>query len=448
MTEFVDREEELGWLNEAWARGGPEFVVIYGRRRIGKTRLVMEFLKGKPHVYFQCLPASDDVNLSRLSEAVSRQLGLSVFRNVSFKGLDDLLTYLSEVRKGRLVIVLDEFTYWARYSPKVLGELQYFVDHVLPSTEYFLIICGSLVGVMYRSVLSYGSPLYGRRTGSIRLEQLEPWYVKHFVNIQDKTDRVRVYALVGGLPYYLMYVSGSRTLREVLKKLFGSRLSPIYEEPHMLFREEFRNPEVYYSIVSAISRGFSRLSEIADYTGLPRTHLPKYLRVLTDLGFIEYVRPVMAKRGWYEVKDPILRTWFKLVEPRLYLVEAGLYDRLIEEIRGEIDTLASKAYEEIARKYVLKKYLPRLGGGRVPIGKYVHKGTEIDLVILSKEARKAYAFEVKWSDLTEKDLEREYRKLQRKIEATMLRDYSTEAFIIARRAPKRPYSITLDDMPI
>ncbi len=445
---FIDREQELEWLNKLWKTGLPGFIIVYGRRRIGKTRLLMEWIKDKPHVYYQCLPVSDDVNLSRLARTIGEQLGLDVFYRVSFSGLNDILELLSRVFRDKLVIVLDEFTYWARYSSKVLGELQYFIDHILPTTRYMLVVCGSLVGVMHRSILSYGSPLYGRRTGSLKLNQLEPWYIKYFVKIKNKTDRVRVYALVGGLPHYLTYIYGLTSLKEVVNKLFGARISPIYDEPYMLFREEFRNPEIYYSIVSAIAHGHNRLSSIADYTGIERTHLPKYLRTLMDLDYIEYVVPIFSKRGRYRVKDPILRTWFKLIEPRLYLVEAGDYDRVVNEVLAEIDTLASQVFEDIARRYVVRKHVPLFKSNNIVVGPYIYKGIEIDLVILSKKEKRAHVYEIKWSDLSKKDLEREFKKLEQKIEKTILREYDVQKYIIARKAPKREYTITIDDMPL
>jgi len=450
---FVNREEELRLLNELWLRGTPEFVVVYGRRRIGKTRLIMEFLKDKPHVYFQCLPVSDEVNLRRLARVASDALGLRELLNISFGGLDSLLSYIARAHSGRLALVLDEFTYWARYSPKVIGELQNFIDHVLPETKLMLILCGSLVGVMYRNVIGYGAPLYGRRTASLKLEELRPWHVKYFLRIRSKADRLRVYALVGGMPFYLTYVAGSGSLEEVLQKLFCSKLSPIYDEPHTLFREEFRNPELYYSIVAAIAAGHTRLTDIANYTGIQRTHLPKYLRVLTDLGMIMRVTPIMSRKGWYEVRDPILRTWFKLVEPNLNLVEAGLYDELLTRVRAGLDAeVAPKAFEEVVRVYALRKFLPQLARlkGKVEVGKYLRKGVEFDLVILNPASGKAYVFEVKWSDLTERDVFREYSRLLRRVESSALSKYDVVPYIVARSAPRLDgvNLITLDDLPV
>ncbi len=453
QVSFVDRDEELKLLNELWVRGRPEFVVVYGRRRIGKTRLIMEFVRGKPHVYFQCLPVSDEVNLRRLARVAGEALGLRELLNVSFSGLDALLSYIARAYDERLIVVLDEFTYWARYSPKVVGELQNFIDHVLPETKLMLILCGSLVGVMHRNIMGYGAPLYGRRTASLRLDELKPWHVKYFIKIRSKADRLRVYALVGGMPFYLTYIAGSESLDEVLMKLFGSKLSPIYDEPHTIFREEFRNPEIYYSIVAAVATGRTRLTEIANYTGIQRTHLPKYLRILSDLGIIEHVKPVIGKKGWYEVRDPILRTWFKLLEPNLSLVEAGLYDELLARIKGGLDReIAPKAFEEVTKDYVLRRILPTLTklGNKVRVGKYVHRGVELDLVVMHPASGKAHVFEVKWSDLTVKDLRREHLKLLRKIESSMLSNYDVEAHIVARSAPKVEgiNVLTLGDLPI
>ncbi len=445
---FIDRVDEIKLLEDIWNTGRPGFVIIYGRRRIGKTRLLMEWIKDKPHVYVQCLPASDEVNLSRISKAVTDQLGIDGFDRVRFTGLDTLLEHLARIHDKRLIIVLDEFTYWVRRSSRVLGELQYFVDHVLQNTKYIIVVSGSLVGVMYRDVLGSGSPLYGRRTASLKIEELSPWYIKEFLNVEDKADRVRIYSLVGGLPYYLAYIYGSRSLREVVEKLFGSKYSPIYDEPHLLFREEFRNPETYYSIVSAIAYGYNRLSSISDYTGIPKTHLPKYLKILVDLGYIEYVKPLFSRKGWYRVKDPILRVWFKLIEPKIHLVEAGYFDKVIEYILEEIDVFTSEVYEEIVYRYILEKHLSRLNTPDTVIGRYVYKGIEIDLVILSRNMKKALIYEIKWSDLDYRELKKEQYRLIKKIEKTPLRNYSTEIYIVARNSPRRKNVITIKDIPI
>jgi AAA+ ATPase superfamily predicted ATPase len=445
---FVDREEELRILEDIWRSDKPGFIIVYGRRRIGKTRLLMEWMRDKPHLYVQCLPASDEVNLSRISKAIAEQLGLGEFLRVRFNGLDELLAFLSKLYRGRLVIVFDEFTYWARLSSKMLGELQYFIDHVLPTTRFIIVISGSIMGVMYRDVLGYGSPLYGRRTATLRIRELSPWHIKDFVRINDKVDRAKIYGLIGGLPYYLALIYGSHSLKEVLEKLFGSRSSPIYDEPYLLFREEFRNPETYYSIVSAIAHGYNRLSSISDYTGIPRTHLPKYLKILVDLEYIEYVKPLFSKRGWYRVRDPILRTWFKLVEPNIYLVEAGYYDRLINYIMDNIDLYMGEVYEEIAYKYILEYFIPKLNIRDMIIGKYMYRGVEIDLVVLSHKTNKALIYEVKWSDLDSREVEREFRRLQSKIEKTPLRKYNIEMYLITRRAPKIRNVITIKDIPI
>ncbi len=239
----------------------------------------------------------------------------------------------------------------------------------------------------------------------------------------------------------------------MLQKLFCSKLSPIYDEPHTLFREELRNPELYYSIVAAIAAGRTRLTDIANYTGIQRTHLPKYLRVLTDLGMIMRVTPIMSRKGWYEVRNPILRTWFKLVEPNLNLVEAGLYDELLTRVRAGLDAeVAPKAFEEVVRVYALRKFLPQLARlkGKVEVGKYLHKDVEFNLVILNPTSGKAYVLEVKWSDLTERDVFREYSRLLRRVESSALSKYDVVPYIVARSAPRvdEVNLITLDDLPI
>ncbi len=430
--DFIDREEELKSLNDLWRRGEPEFIVMYGRRRVGKTWLLKRFIRDKHGVYYLALPLSHDLNLKRMSVRIEKDLGLKGFSKTSFSSLYDLLYNVVD-RVGfdkRFYIVIDEFTYWVKTEPRVLGELQEFIDEVLRDTKLFLVICGSLVGLMYRGVLSASSPLYGRKTGLFHIKPLRPWYVKYFLEKLCKRDRAIAYGLLGGIPYYLKLASRSSSIRDLVKTLFLRPGAPLLYEPSFILREEFREPHIYMSVLSAIAKGYNTPSKIADYIGIHRQHVSKYLNILSELGIIGRVVPLESKKGWYIIRDQLFRAWFTLIEPELEYIEAGEYIIALEHIMSKIDQYMGSAWEDIAYNYIIN-YSVRHGISFNKIGKYIHKGIEIDLMIINDEERIVYPVEIKWGTLGEHDVRRVLNNLYEKISGTPWRDYRVRPVIIA-----------------
>ena len=452
---FVDRLEELAALEEAWAMR-PALVVVYGRRRVGKTALVNEWarrMRGKTTVvYYHATMASHEVNLRDLARAVEEQAGLRGFSRPLYPSLDSLLEAMS-YRVGDAVLVIDEFTYWVRAEPRVVSELQRFVDTRLRDTRLLIVLVGSLVGVMYRSVIGGGAPLYGRARLRLRIGPLKPWYTPAFHPRLSLEDAVRVYALLGGVPYYHALADPSWSLREVVEKLLASRLSPLIDEPWFILREEFRDPHAYYSILEAIAEGHQTLGKISDYTGIPRHHATRYLRVLEELGFVERVVPLGQKRGWYTLRDPLLRTWFRLIRPNLERIEAGQKEEATHAILAKLDEYTAEVFEaDVAREYV--KWLASRGLIRAArIAKYLHKGIDIDLVAVDEDAKTLHAFEVKWATLTCREAERIASSLERRLEEAAERlGYTPGKKIIIARGSEcsraRSTEIhTLRDMP-
>ncbi len=447
---FVDRELELGLLDKAY-NSRPLLVVVYGRRRVGKTRLVLEWVRrmGVDYVYYHAVPAAHEVNLRGLGGSIARDLGLGVFERARFEGLDVLLEALARVR-GDVVVVLDEFTYWVRGEPRVVGELQRFVDHVLPSTRMLVIVVGSLLGVMLRGVLGGGAPLYGRARVHLRVEPLKPWYVTVFHPWLRLEDAVRVYGLFGGIPYYHSMILEGESLEDIVERLVVSPHTPLRDELLFMLRDELQNPAPYYSVLEAVARGYTRLSEIAGYTGIPVQHLPRYLSTLELLGLVERVTPLGSKRGWYRVRDPIARTWFRIVEPLIPLIESGSTRRAVSHALEALEMLMGEVFEEVAVEYV--KHLASVGRlSYTGIGRWARRGVEIDLLAVDEENRVVHAFEVKWAELSGAEARRLARRLEAKLLETPYRDWSHRLHIICRSYQGEPPDgvavHTLQDMP-
>ncbi|GAB6946710.1 ATP-binding protein [Vulcanisaeta sp. JCM 16161] len=449
VTGFIDREEELRVLDNAYA-SRPCLVVIYGRRRVGKTRLVLEWCSrsGARCVYYHALPARHEVNLAEFIKRVEETLGLSGLSRARFETLDSLLEFMSSLIND-VVIVIDEFTYWVRAEPRVVGELQRFVDHVMPRTRFIIALVGSLVGVMYRDVLGGGAPLYGRAGFRLRISELEPWYIPMFYPWLDREGWVRAYALLGGVPHYHALVGEGWGIDDIIRRLFLEPGAPLRDEAIFLLREEFRDYTTYYSILRAMAQGATGPSEITNITGIPRQHVGKYLHVLEQLGLIERERVLFTRRGIYRIRDRVLSTWFRLIEP---VITSGITDptEALRLVKGKLEMHVAEAFEEVARKYVeslLARGLIRYD----ELGRFMYKGVEVDLVAIDHANRFAHLFEVKWSDLSENDVRRIIRELEVKARRIPLEGYEYRFHVISRRyegpKPTNADVVTISDMP-
>ncbi len=441
---FVDRSAEIEALDRAWARR-PGLVVVYGRRRVGKTRMMVEWVKKRrlKSVYYLAHLASHEYNLARMAEAASKQLGDPLLARLKPSTLGDLLELVA--RKGDVVVVIDEFTYWARSSSRVLSELQEYVDHRLTSTRLLVVVTGSLVGVMENNVLGGGAPLYGRASTRIKLEPLKYIYVRQIVSRMPPEDRIRLYALVGGIPYYLCLVRGKKRVGEAVEELITSPGAPLLTEKDLLLREEFRDPHTYNAILSALAKGYDTPAKIAQVTGIDSSHTSKYLHVLEHLGIVRREAPLFRKKGRYKIVDPILRTWYTLIEPVIDLLETEAYNEAHKAIMKRIDNYTAMAWEEIVRDYLLQVYAEK---GYTVAGRLEHKGEEVDIALLNTEEKKAILAEAKWSTLTLEEAHSLRRQTEKKALRLLPGDYTVEEIVVAAKsiteAPKLSWAITLD----
>lgn len=449
VTQYVDREKEFTTLEKIFG-SEPVFVVIYGRRRIGKTTLILEFCRRlrKKCCYYHALPAKHEVNLRGLTESLENCLGLDVLSKVKFDTLDSLLYFVGGSVKEDTILIIDEFTYWCRAEPRVLGELQRFVDHYIRRGRLSIVIVGSLVGVMVRSVLGGGSPLYGRANLRLKVAELEPWYLPQFYPWLSPKEWVEYYSMFGGIPYYHSVVLYGEKPLETIKRIFLSKASPLQDEPLFMLREEFREPSTYYSILKAISQGYQTPSKISEITGIHRQHVSKYLLVLEQLGFIEKLVPLYSKKGFYRIKDNILRLWLHLIEPVITRVPDE--DLAYNEITKKFHEYVSQVFEDIAAMFALYMlHSRRINYNNA--GKYIHKNIEIDFIAIDDEKKELYAFEFKWSSLSEEDVRSIANKLIEKMSKTELKNYKYHLHIIAKEKPMQPVTdvevFDINEMP-
>ena len=425
---FVDRESELSFMGELWERDN-SFLPIYGRRRVGKTRLVKEFIKGKPAVYHLARNSTYLDNLRDFAGAVLEKYPSPYLTPESFSSFADVFRYLSE--KGKVVVVIDEFPYLIQSDKRVLSEFQYIVDEIVRTSELHLILVGSSVGMMEERVLSQKSPLYGRRDGQIRLEPLDFFNSWRLLGV-GLEEAIKIYGVTGGVPAYLVLFNRF----DDLKRLAFSKQGFLYAEGDFLLSSELREPKVYKLILKAVAEGKTRFNEISTFTGLPRSNLFKYVEVLERLGFLRREKPITAppktKNTRYKIADNYIRFYFRFVERYRDEVELESLD-FWGEFLEEYNAYLGGIFEDVARQFLIKLNK----AGRLPfrftkIGRWWHKGEEIDIVALNEKGRKAFFVEVKWKDLGKREARGVLKDLERKGELIGLEGWEKSYGLVAK----------------
>lgn len=360
---FVGRQQELATLQSHYDNGGFQFAVVYGRRRVGKTALLNEFARDKRTLFFTALEQSDADNLRDFSTAIAQFFGLPSTMG-SFDSWTDAIDYLAErAAEERFVFIFDEFPYAAKRNEALPSILQVAIDRKLKTTNLFLALCGSNQGLMESQVLGKKSPLYGRRTIQIRLQQLGYLDAAIMLPGVSPQEAFRFYGCFGGVPYYLELVDPALSLRENLARLYFDRMGFLYDEPFGLLRQELAEPALYGSVLRAIADGANRQKEIADRTGIPRTTLPAYLKTLENLGIIERVvpfgdNPSTSRKSLYRMRDACYDFWFRFVMPVVSCIESGLGPVVARELdEARITEYLGRRFERLCAEWLVREAL-------------------------------------------------------------------------------------------
>ncbi|AEH24538.1 ATP-binding protein [Pyrococcus yayanosii] len=434
---FVDRERELEFLERRYSSEKAELIIIYGRRRIGKTELLLHFAKDKPYVYFLATEKPYHENIRDLQRLMAEFLGDPLFSRISFGNIDELLMAFAEkIGDERVVLIIDEFPVLIENYRPVLSLLQRAWDLKLSKTKLMLILCGSSVSTMETEVLGYKSPLYGRRTGQWKVDEIPFFNISEFLPSYSVENLIKVYGVVGGIPAYLLQFDPEKSFKENVVENVLSKGSYLYEEAEILLREELREPANYFAILEAIASGRTRFGEIVSATGLDKSLVSKYLTVLQRLGIVEREVPITAthkeasKRGLYSISDNYFAFWFRYVLPNRSHLEAGLAEEVWERSREDFDAYMGTVFESLVRK---PGVFLRLTGFRfTKLGRWWHKNEEIDVVALDGEEERALLVEVKWKDLTAREARGILKDLERKAELLRLDSWEKRYGLVAK----------------
>ncbi|MBU4455848.1 MAG: ATP-binding protein [Syntrophaceae bacterium] len=415
---FVNRDAELSFLRRAWQEDKSQLVVIYGKRRVGKTALVKEFSKDRPHIYFLADKAPDHDQLRQLSEKVGLYFQDDFLLSRGFGSWYDFFKYIkarlirdrAPIDSGligalsliNLVMIFDEFPYLIESNPAIPSLFQKGWDEDLSQSGVFLILLGSSMGMMETEVLGHKSPLFGRRTGQILVEPLSFNRAKEFFPAMSDDAFMHVYAALGGTPAYLLQFDPAVDFRENVRRRILVPEAYLYREPDFILREELREPRNYFSILRAISMGKTRPAEIINETGFDKNMVGKYLSVLTDLKIVRREVPVTewgfekSKKGIYLLEDHFFRFWFHYVYPNRSFIEEGQIDYVLDrKIMPSLDRFISWSFEEVCRTRVRKGVPQGVKYNRV--GRWWSKEGEIDIVGLAEDENAVVFGEAKWS---------------------------------------------------
>jgi len=406
---FVNRKQELEFLERKWEEKRAQLIIIYGRRRVGKTTLLKEFLKEKKGVYFLSTADSMDENVKGLAEKLAELTGKEYFMEV--KDFGRLFRYLAdEIGGERAAIIIDEFQYLMALEPGILSILQKVWDEHLKGTNLFLVLCGSSVGMMEKT-MEYKSPLYGRRTGQWKVEPFDIRGIAEMFPEKSMEELVKTYAVFGGVPFYLDLVRGLSVEKAIREKVLRKG-EVLYEEPEFLLREELREPRVYKLILKGLALGYETLGELVNFTGLSRGHISRYLDTLERLDLVGYELPYgKRKRGRYYIKDNLFNFWFRFVYPNLGDLELGLVDEVWAKIEPKLNAYYGKVFERLVVEMLRQKMIDF---GQRRVARWWHKGEEIDVVAELEEG--LLFVEVKWSELKRREAEKIIGELKRKAE--------------------------------
>lgn len=404
---FIGRKNELHTLNTEYNRNS-SFVVIYGRRRVGKTTLIKEFLKNKTAFYYLATEELESQSMKRLANVIARTTKNTLLQKIEFSDWLDLFQLIADYKpEEKKVLVIDEFPYLVRTNSAFPSILQNAWDEFLKDSNVMLILSGSLIGMMQKHALSYDSPLYGRRTAQMRLTPLPFTSIYETQNLPFE-QAVEQFALTGGVPKYLEFFEDGRPLEEQLKDAVFSKNGFLYEEPNFLLKSESLTAVNYFSIIKTIADGNHKLGKIASALGQESSSFTPYLSTLSNLGFIEKRTPITEKnpeksrKGLYFIADNFLRFWFCYVYPYKGELELDNMQIVLDEIHKDFkEKFVAFAYEDIC-KDIFAKLCSNNAISFVPsrIGSYwlndYDGDTEINVMSVDHQNKQVFVGECKY----------------------------------------------------
>ena len=396
VREFYDRENELTLLKDKFQHLEESIMlVIYGRRRVGKTELIKEFmnkLQLKEKLYFYVDLSGKQEILNALSKAVQEQLG----ENITFGDFNQFFDYIHlKSKPGKFLLVMDEFQRFLEISPEFITQLQNRWDSQFRHNQLMIILVGSSIGMMQKLTESRAGALYGRAS-KIKMSPFR--YIDFRLMFKDlsEEDKIERFAIFGGTPYYLSKTKKFNTNISAITELILKKGGELAEEPRTLMESEnVRVYAQYNSILHSIASGKEVLKEMGDFTKISLTAIPAYIKRLDELlDLVAKHDPVLGKErlGRYMIKDNFFRFWYKFIFPNQTALNLGNDKIVLKIIEEELNSYVGRVFEEIIKELLtvyLNKTIKGVNISFENIGNWWDRnGNEIDIVAPSKKEKK------------------------------------------------------------
>lgn len=437
-TDFVARQRELNILQRESLFDKARMLILYGRRRVGKTRLVTHWIEtsNSRALYWVAEPTSSKDQLRSFSQALFNFESNSVVPDdFSYSTWGQAFEQAARLAKqDRMTLILDEFTYLMSLEPGIAGILQNAWDHHLQRSNIFLIISGSHVGMMERGVLSYQAPLYGRATSRLLLQPLPFNATKSFFPKYRPDERVALYAIFGGVPAYWEQFDPGISLDKNIKENLLAGANLLHDEPRLLLQDFVSEIHNYAAILRAIAQGHRTPREIASSSGLNDRHISMYLSTLVSTGFVERRIPITeqasSRLGRHHITDPFLRFYYRFLSRRQSQLALGVDDQTLAEIKKHmVDFIGTHTWEELCQEWLLRatgqKVLPFHPD---QVGSIWNRDAQIDVAGINFMEKTLILGECKW-DRHPMDLE-VLRKLIEKTEKVLPAEGKWKVFYI------------------
>ena len=435
---FKNRKEEMKLLESLCREKKPKLVLMYGKRRVGKTEILNEFAKRHKALYLVARQESEKDQLKKISSEIAEFFSDPVIKKSPFQNYDALFLYLAPKETP---ILFDEFPYLVESNNALPSILQEHWDKYFSKKKSFIMLCGSSIRMM-ESLLGYKSPLYGRRTEQMLINPLLfKDACQFFPKKLSKERKVIFYGTLGGTPAYLLEFDYNKTLKENLMEKALQKNKFLYQDIMFVIREELNEPRNYYSIIQSIAKGNTKAGNIVNDTGLEKGKVAKYLGVLADIQLVERRVPITEKnqaksrKGIYLLKDNYFRFWFRFIFGNVDYVEQNKQNKLYKEkIAPMMNSFIGFTFEEIALDWLkneerFKDYI---------FGRWWDKGEEIDAVGIDKGGNKIIFGEVKWKNLSYRQAVEIINKLKMKSQKVFWGENPERRFIlVAKKIEKK-----------
>lgn len=408
---FIGRKTELQFLEDKYNSPNGQLIVVYGRRRIGKTETLHQFCKGKPHVFFSCRECTDKLQLKNFSVRILNEKIPAANYITEFSDWEKALCSIKDLPYGssKKLLVIDEFPYMCKGNTSIPSILQNLWDDILKDENVMIILCGSAMSFIENELLAEKNPLYGRATGIYKFKEMGFYEAIQFFPDYSDRDKVIAYSVLGGIPHYLKQFDPKLTIDENIKKNILTKGCTLYSEVEFLLRQELRETPLYNSIIEAVALGNTKLNDISIKSLIDDTSKTSvYLKNLIELEIVEREFSVddgikeraKSNRGLYRLTDNFFRFWYAFVFANYSELEDGDVDGVYEYvISPALNEFAALVFEDICREYVREMQK----AGTLPfryakIGRWWGKTTvrrkdalevqetEIDLLAVSKNA--------------------------------------------------------------